>query len=495
MVVRLRAPTPCPPAPARSRPPGRKASRSSSAPRPRRRPQAARARPPSSSPRERRPGAVAPHGRRRTPAAQPLHRPHLATRAVRRRRRPRRRPLGHPRGGERQARRPGRRRLAARRRPGHSRGAAGRLRRAALSGAAATQSEALGATAQRLAERDPVWLTHGGRRRAAGSRRMPKTSKAKRLAGLDVEVEKGYSPGGRPGRGQALPAVHLPQPRRLRSAAPGRGVRHHHATSWSRRAAASALVEPQTSIRSSGATWSAASPAAAASGSAATWPARPATTSPAAASPSTWTRPTARPCSWPTASAAAAASAPAPPARSLFNERELSSFKVDESRCIMCRECVNVCPVDALEETNTLRGRPQGMAEPGRQGQRPGRRSPHVRRLRRSHRRAPGAHGHQRPGGGQFGHRLPRGEHHHLPVHLVEEQLHPHRLRELGRHAVRRGDRVPRAQEEGRASTRTSSSSPSAATAAPTTSGSSPCRAPWSAATRCSTSATTTAPT
>lgn len=35
-----------------------------------------------------------------------------------------------------------------------------------------------------------------------------------------------------------------------------------------------------------------------------------------------------------------------------FNERALSSFKVDESRCILCRECVNVCPVDAIEETN-----------------------------------------------------------------------------------------------------------------------------------------------
>jgi pyruvate/2-oxoacid:ferredoxin oxidoreductase beta subunit/NADPH-dependent glutamate synthase beta subunit-like oxidoreductase/Pyruvate/2-oxoacid:ferredoxin oxidoreductase delta subunit/ferredoxin len=35
-----------------------------------------------------------------------------------------------------------------------------------------------------------------------------------------------------------------------------------------------------------------------------------------------------------------------------FNERQLSSFRVDESRCIMCRECVEVCPVDAIQETN-----------------------------------------------------------------------------------------------------------------------------------------------
>ena len=97
-----------------------------------------------------------------------------------------------------------------------------------------------------------------------------------------------------------------------------------------------------------------------------------------------------------------------------------------------------------------LREGPPAVARAGGQGQRSGGRSPHVRRLRRPHRRAPGAHGHQRPGGGQFGHRLPRSQHHHLPVHLVEEQLHPHRLRELGRHPERRRDRLPGPQEEGR---------------------------------------------
>ena len=35
-----------------------------------------------------------------------------------------------------------------------------------------------------------------------------------------------------------------------------------------------------------------------------------------------------------------------------FNQRELTSFQVDESRCIMCKECVGACPVDALKETN-----------------------------------------------------------------------------------------------------------------------------------------------
>ncbi len=96
-----------------------------------------------------------------------------------------------------------------------------------------------------------------------------------------------------------------------------------------------------------------------------------------------------------------------------------------------------------------LRGRAHQVARARRQGQRAGRRPPHVRRLRRPDRRAPGAHGHRRPGRGQRRHRLPRGEHHHLPLHLVEGQLHPHRLRELGRHALRRRDRLPGAQEEG----------------------------------------------
>jgi len=35
-----------------------------------------------------------------------------------------------------------------------------------------------------------------------------------------------------------------------------------------------------------------------------------------------------------------------------FNQRSLNSFRVDESRCILCGACVDVCPVDALEQTN-----------------------------------------------------------------------------------------------------------------------------------------------
>ena len=37
-----------------------------------------------------------------------------------------------------------------------------------------------------------------------------------------------------------------------------------------------------------------------------------------------------------------------------LNERELRSFRTDESRCIMCHQCVEVCPVDAITETNVF---------------------------------------------------------------------------------------------------------------------------------------------
>ena len=129
-----------------------------------------------------------------------------------------------------------------------------------------------------------------------------------------------------------------------------------------------------------------------------------------------------------------------------FNERELASFRVDESRCIMCHECVDVCPVDAIKDTNHFEDARDQMARARGQGQRAGGRPPHVRRLRRPDRRAPDPDGHGRPGRRLGGHRLPRGEHHHLPLHLVEGQLHPLRLRELRRHRERHRSGLPVAE-------------------------------------------------
>ena len=51
-----------------------------------------------------------------------------------------------------------------------------------------------------------------------------------------------------------------------------------------------------------------------------------------------------------------------------FNERELRSFRNDESRCIMCHQCVDVCPADAIKETNVFeqaRGRWHELVEQG----------------------------------------------------------------------------------------------------------------------------------
>ena len=179
-----------------------------------------------------------------------------------------------------------------------------------------------------------------------------------------------------------------------------------------------------------------------------------------------------------------------------LNERELRSFRTDESRCIMCHQCVDVCPVDAIKETNVFEKARGQLARARRQGLRPGRRTPHVRRLRRPDRGASGAHGHLRPGRRLA--RPPAASKSRTTIYPYTswKGSYIHTAFENSAATLsRRRDGLPRAQEAGQARRRTSSSSPSAATAAPTTSACSRCRAPWSAATTCSTSATTTAPT
>ncbi len=144
----------------------------------------------------------------------------------------------------------------------------------------------------------------------------PRSARPKRLTATDLEVEKGYSLAAARAEAIALPAVRVPEQRRLRPAEPRRRVRHHRQRPRRQgqpRARGRAPVRAPVHPPRHGA---AASPAAGACACAATWPARPATTSPAGASASTSTRPTARRSSWPTASAAAAASRPVPPARS-----------------------------------------------------------------------------------------------------------------------------------------------------------------------------------
>jgi NADPH-dependent glutamate synthase beta subunit-like oxidoreductase len=55
------------------------------------------------------------------------------------------------------------------------------------------QGGGLSAVGRRLTERDPVWLKMGIGAEPQARAAMPKVSKLKRLSGLDVEVEKGYT--------------------------------------------------------------------------------------------------------------------------------------------------------------------------------------------------------------------------------------------------------------------------------------------------------------
>ena len=107
------------------------------------------------------------------------------------------------------------------------------------------QGEALGATAQRLAERDPVWLKMGAGAEPAGSRRDAQDVQSQTAGRPRRRGGEGLLPGRRPGRGQALPAVRLPQPRRAATCSAWAWSTASPPTNWSRRAAASAWCEPQ----------------------------------------------------------------------------------------------------------------------------------------------------------------------------------------------------------------------------------------------------------
>ncbi len=217
------------------------------------------------------------------PGGQLLHRPHQGRRRVRRRRRRHRRQERHPRGGRRQAGRPGHRRLARRRGPGGAGGQAGRLRRPALPRPARRRAQA--GRARRASRRAQPRVAEDGHRRrprqADGDARHSRSPQ--RTASFD-EVEKGL--GKKAAQAEAARCLQCTCEANgqcdLQSA--GRAVRHHRERAGGARAPACARSRRATSTRSSAGTWTAASPAAAACGSAGTWPARPATTSAAAAS-------------------------------------------------------------------------------------------------------------------------------------------------------------------------------------------------------------------
>jgi pyruvate ferredoxin oxidoreductase beta subunit len=213
------------------------------------------------------------------------------------------------------------------------------------------QSEALGATAQRLAERDPVWLKMGAGAEPQARAAMPKSSKAKRLSGLDIEVEKGYS----------LAAAQQEAQRCLQCVCPSLGECDLQRLGVQYGITSNELVKKGSRVRA----------------------VQPQTEHPfirrdmerciACGRCVRVCRDVAGPACYDFTGRGFAINVDTPYGEALqladciscgrcvttcptgaltFNERQLSSFKVDESRCIMCRECVNVCPVDALQEAN-----------------------------------------------------------------------------------------------------------------------------------------------
>ena len=112
----------------------------------------------------------------------------------------------------------------------------------------------LGELGLRLAERSPVWLKMGASAEPAARATMPKVGKVKRLSATDVEVEKGYSLAAARAEADALPAVRVPQPGRLRPAEARRGLRHHRQRPRRQGRRWCARSRPSTSTRSSAAT-------------------------------------------------------------------------------------------------------------------------------------------------------------------------------------------------------------------------------------------------
>jgi pyruvate ferredoxin oxidoreductase beta subunit len=215
------------------------------------------------------------------------------------------------------------------------------------------RSEVLGTTAQRLAERDPVWLKMGAGAEPEARAVMPKVPKAKRLAALDLEVEKGFSPA----------TAQAEAKRCLQCECPSLGNCDLQRLGVEYGITSNELVKKGSRVRV----------------------AQPQVEHPfirrdmerciACGRCVRVCRDVAGPACYdftgrgftinvdtPYGEALQLADCiscgrcvtTCPTAALTFNERSLSSFKLDESRCILCRECVNVCPVDALEETNTF---------------------------------------------------------------------------------------------------------------------------------------------
>ena len=222
--------------------------------------------------------------RRRAAPGQLLHRPHARGRRVRRRRRRHRRAVGRstPSPAASAPRWPSTPGCAAQ----TSRSSRSKL--AVYTGLPYLEQLKDAGAARRAGpapgRAQPGVAQDGRERRACGSRHHAQGRQGQAALGHRRRGREGLQPGRRPSRGRCA-ACSASAP--AWATATCRGSAWSTAsptTSSSSRARWCAASRPSTSTRSSGATWTAASPAGAACASAATWPARPATTSPGAAS-------------------------------------------------------------------------------------------------------------------------------------------------------------------------------------------------------------------
>jgi len=245
---------------------------------------------------------------------------------------------------------------------------------------------AFGRARSRLAE-------DGAKRRQGRSRHHAGTGRVERFSGVGVEATQGLHVRAGSGRGEALPAVHLPQPRRLRAPAarvdygitsnelvtPGTPGARSRATvqhPFIRRAMERCIAcgrcvrvcrrcgrsRPATTFTGRGFTMNVDTPY-----------------GEALSSPN---------CISCGRCVSTCPTGGAPPS----NERAISSFKLDESRCVTCNTLRRRLPGERARNDQPLfENARTKLARADRQRQRIGRRPPHVCRLRSPDRRPPGA--------------------------------------------------------------------------------------------------------
>ncbi len=192
---------------------------------------------------------------RRPPAGQPLHRPHGRPRRVRGRRRRHRR-----------ARRSSTRWPAASASAlavdawlrgedlERARGAARRLQRRCRTSSSSADEAQLGELGAAPRRARPRVAQDGRERRAGASRHHAQGRQAEAAHGHRPRGREGLQPRRRPRRGQALPAVRVPEHRRLRPAEARRRVRHHRQRPRREGQPGPRRSSPSTSTRSSAAT-------------------------------------------------------------------------------------------------------------------------------------------------------------------------------------------------------------------------------------------------